>query len=96
MLFTRLAFAVAAAHGALAAPSPPSRGFGCGAPEPDVEHIQASHQFAAQEAAFAAEAAANRSMMIQAITNVDTYFHVVATSTSVSGGYLTVWIPLCP
>jgi hypothetical protein len=92
MRFTGFAFALAAAHGALAAPSNPSRGFGCGAPEPDAEHIRVSQQFAAQEAAFVASG--NRS--IQAITTVDTYFHVVASSTSLSGGYVTVWTPFFP
>jgi hypothetical protein len=92
MRFT-LAFAAAAAHSALAIPAKPSgRGFGCGAPEPDAEHIKISQKFAQQEAAFAASG----NFSIQAVTTVDTYFHVVASSTSLSGGYLTVSQPHFP
>jgi hypothetical protein len=86
MRFTPFALA-AAAHSALAIPSKPSgRGFGCGAPEPDAEHIKISQKFAAEEAAVAAAG----NFAIQAVTNVDVYFHVVASSTSLSGGYVTV------
>ncbi|KAK4034306.1 metalloprotease [Parachaetomium inaequale] len=91
MRFTPFALAAAAASGALAAPQrevrPAGRGFGCGAPEPDAEHIKISQQFAAQEAQ--ARVAASGNFTIQAVTTVDTYFHVVAASTSVSGGYIT-------
>jgi hypothetical protein len=80
MRFTPFALAVAAAQGAMAAPSretkPISRGFGCGAPEPDAEHIRISQKFAAEEAQF--RAAGNFS--IQATVNVDAYFHVVYAS----------------
>lgn len=86
MRFTPFALAVAA-HGALAIPSKPSgRGFGCGAPEPHAEHIKISQKFAQQEAEFAASG----NFSIQAVTNVDVYFHVVASSTALSGGYVTV------
>ncbi|KAK4121223.1 metalloprotease [Parathielavia appendiculata] len=85
MRFT-FAFTALAAHSALAVPAKPSgRGFGCGAPEPDAEHIKISQKFAEKEAAFAASG----NFSIQAVTTVDTYFHVVASSTSLSGGYLT-------
>jgi hypothetical protein len=80
MRFTSFALAVAAAQGAIAAPQretkPISRGFGCGAPEPDAEHIRVSQQFAEQEAS--RRMAGNFS--IQATVNVDTYFHVVSAS----------------
>ncbi|KAK4235206.1 metalloprotease MEP1-like protein [Achaetomium macrosporum] len=87
MRFTPFALAAAAAHNAFAAPSlrPAERPFSCGAPEPDAEHIKISQKFAAQEAA--ALAAGNFS--IQAVTTVDVYFHVVASSTSLSDGYVT-------
>lgn len=87
MRLAPLALAAAAVHAAVAAPS--GREFGCGAPEPDPEHIEISKQFAVQEAA--ALAAGNFSAM--ATITVDTYFHVVASSTSLSGGYLTVRFP---
>lgn len=92
MRFTPLALAAAAAHSVLAAPPreprplPGTRGFGCGAPEPHDEHIKISQKFAAEEAAFAASG----NISIQAVTTVETYFHVVAASKSVSGGYITV------
>jgi hypothetical protein len=87
MRFTPFALAVTAAQGVLAIPSRPSgRGFQCGAPEPHAEHIKISEKFAAQEAA----AAAAGKFAIEAVTTVDTYFHVVASSTSLSDGYLTV------
>ncbi|KAK4151148.1 metalloprotease [Chaetomidium leptoderma] len=84
MRFTPFALAAIAAHSAIAAPSGPSER-SCGAPEPSAEHIKASQQFAVQEAKFLASG--NFSM--QAVTTVETYFHVVASSTSVSGGYIT-------
>ncbi|KAH6641835.1 hypothetical protein F5144DRAFT_591006 [Chaetomium tenue] len=82
MRFTPFALALAAAQGAIAAPSretkPISRGFGCGAPEPDAEHIRVSQQFAAQEASLRASG----NFSIQATVTVDTYFHVVHRSSS--------------
>ena len=93
MWFTRFTLTLAAAHGALAAPSrPAARGFGCGAPDPDAEHIKISQAFAAQEAAFSASG----NLTTQAVTTIDTYFPVVASSTSLSGGYLTVRPPQPP
>lgn len=90
MRFTPFALAAAAIHGVAAAPSretrPTERGFACGAPEPDAEHIKISQQFAAQEAALLASG----NLTVKATTTVDVYFHVVAKSTSLSGGYVTV------
>ncbi|KAL2145835.1 hypothetical protein VTI28DRAFT_6132 [Corynascus sepedonium] len=89
MRFTPFALAAAAIHGVAAAPSretrPAERGFACGAPEPDAEHIKISQQFAAQEAALLASG----NLTVKATTTVDVYFHVVAKSTSLSGGYVT-------
>lgn len=82
MRFTPFALALAAAQGAIAAPSretkPISRGFGCGAPEPDAEHIRISQKFAAQEASLRASG----NFSIQATVTVDAYFHVVHRSSS--------------
>ncbi len=87
MRFTPLALAVTAASGALAIPSKPSgRGFQCGAPEPHAEHVRISNKFAAEEA----QRAAAGDFAIQAVTTVDVYFHVVASSTALSDGYVTV------
>ena len=87
MRFAPFVLAATAAHGVLAIPSRPSgRGFQCGAPEPHAEHIRISEKFAAQEAA----AAAAGSFAAEAVTTIDTYFHVVASSTALSDGYLTV------
>ncbi|KAK5988634.1 Extracellular metalloprotease [Cladobotryum mycophilum] len=55
--------------------------FVCGAPEPTKEHIAISKAFAAKEAISKFDASAT--------INVNVYFHIVATSTSASGGYLT-------
>jgi len=96
MRFTPFALAAAAIHGVAAAPSretrPAERGFACGAPEPDAEHIKISQQFAAQEAALLASG----NLTVKATTTVDVYFHVVAKSTSLSGGYVTVRTALLP
>lgn len=90
MRFTSFALAAAVAHGALAAPPresrPAEQPFACGAPEPSAEHIQISQEFAAQEAA--ARSAGN--FTTRAVTTVDVYFHVVAASTALSDGYVTV------
>ena len=72
----------AAAISAAATPRP----FGCGAPEPSQEHVKISQKFAAQEKEFAASG----NLSIAATINVDVYFHVVASSTAVSDGYVTV------
>ncbi|KAL2118670.1 hypothetical protein VTJ04DRAFT_8330 [Mycothermus thermophilus] len=87
MRFTALAFAAAAARGVFAAPRPDdSRStFGCAAPEPDAEHRRISQMFAAQEA----EVVASGNFTMMATVTIDTYFHVVASSTSLSGGYVT-------
>ncbi|KAL2152737.1 hypothetical protein VTH82DRAFT_5922 [Thermothelomyces myriococcoides] len=90
MRFTPIALAAAAVHGVVAAPqrevrpAPGEQVFSCGAPEPDAEHIKISQQFAAQEA----ELLASGNLTTQATINVDLYFHVVATSTDLSGGYI--------
>lgn len=92
MRFTPIALAAAAVHGVVAAPqrevrpAPGEQVFSCGAPEPDAEHIKISQQFAAQEA----ELLASGNLTTQATINVDLYFHVVATSTDLSGGYIPV------
>jgi hypothetical protein len=59
--------------------------FGCGTAEPDAEHIGMSKVLAAQEAK-----AGNLTARQTATVNVGVYFHVVAASTSVANGYLTV------
>ncbi|KAL2258477.1 hypothetical protein VTK26DRAFT_8200 [Humicola hyalothermophila] len=87
MRFTPFALAAAAAQGALARPSNPV--FGCGAPEPTEEHIKISQQFAIDEANALLAKAASGNYTTQDVITVDTYFHVVASSTSLSGGYLT-------
>ncbi|KAK4186189.1 hypothetical protein QBC35DRAFT_281396 [Podospora australis] len=95
MRFT-LATVAAMAGAAIAAPQgdvTPGR-FSCGAPEPSAEHIKVSHDFALQEAeavvnSFKNLDARDGNVTAQAITYVDTYFHVVASSTSLSGGYLS-------
>jgi len=75
----------ATAISAAATPRP----FGCGAPEPSQEHVKISQKFAAQEKEFAASG----NLSIAATINVDVYFHVVASSTAVSDGYVTVTLP---
>ncbi|GAB1315232.1 Extracellular metalloprotease [Madurella fahalii] len=84
MRFTPLALAAVAAQSVFAAPRQ-LRDFGCAAPEPDAEHIKISQGFAAQEAA----AAASGNFSIQTTTTIETYFHVVAASDTLEGGYLT-------
>ncbi|EHA55186.1 hypothetical protein MCOR27_007509 [Pyricularia oryzae] len=60
--------------------------FRCGAPEPSEELIEASAIMAVAEA----EAAANGTLAArQSALTIDTYVHVVATSTSASAGYLS-------
>ncbi|KAI1640702.1 hypothetical protein F4809DRAFT_589813 [Biscogniauxia mediterranea] len=57
----------------------------CGTPEPSEAHIEATNHLLAKERAsrLAGE------LRAQAGFTVNTYFHVLASSTSVSGGYLT-------
>lgn len=57
----------------------------CGTPEATEEQLAQARVFAIQEAA--AREAGNFSL--QATINVNVYFHVLATSSSVSGGYLS-------
>lgn len=59
--------------------------FRCGAPAPGAESVAASNLFAIQEA----EASVNATLAKRATINVDTYVHVVASSTSASAGYLS-------
>lgn len=63
------------------------RPFGCSAPRPSEEHIAISEAFEIEEEAIAA---AGNSSLARATINVDVYFHVVAASTSVADGYVTV------
>ena len=77
MQFKSLFVGAMAASGALAADRL------CGFKEPSAEDIAIAQSFAAQEAA-------NETMFLQATTTVDVYFHVIATSQSTSGGYLSV------
>jgi hypothetical protein len=65
------------------------RPFGCGTREPSAEHVRISQKFADQEEEFAASG----NLSIAATINVDVYFHVVASSTAVSDGYVTVRRP---
>ena len=64
----------------------PASGNLCGAPKPSAEHLKMSAQLAQIEQA----ARLSGEVSTQAVISVDTYFHVVATSTSASDGYLTV------
>ncbi|KAH7120585.1 metalloprotease [Dactylonectria macrodidyma] len=59
--------------------------FGCGTADPSDEHIGMSKVFAAQEK----KAAASGGVTTRATINVGVYFHVVAKSKTVAGGYLT-------
>lgn len=61
--------------------------FGCSTPRPTEEHIAISQVFEAEEEAVAAVGNATTT---RATINVDVYFHVVAASTSVADGYVTV------
>ena len=60
----------------------------CGAPSPTPEQIEVSKLFAAQEEA--ARSAGNSTSAQRASINVNVYFHVLASSNSASGGYLSV------
>ncbi|KAF7551409.1 hypothetical protein G7Z17_g5016 [Cylindrodendrum hubeiense] len=59
--------------------------FGCGTSEPSAEHINMSKMLAAQEV----RAAYSGKPTTRATINVGVYFHVVAQSQTVAGGYLT-------
>jgi len=58
--------------------------FGCGTDQPSREHLQITQALAAEEAAFAASG----NVTARATVNVDVYFHVIASSSSLSGGYV--------
>ncbi|KAM5349397.1 hypothetical protein ACJ41O_005902 [Fusarium nematophilum] len=88
MLFNKLFFAALAASGASAGVSRRDEApvkFGCATEEPSAEHIGMSKVLAAQEA----RAAESGNLTARATINVGVYFHVVASSQTVSGGYLT-------
>ncbi|KAB5530383.1 extracellular metalloprotease [Coniochaeta sp. 2T2.1] len=70
---------------ALASAAATPRPFGCGTHEPSAEHVKISQKFATQEKEFAASG----NFSIMATINVDVYFHVVASSTALSDGYVT-------
>ncbi|KAI1248649.1 hypothetical protein MGN70_009849 [Eutypa lata] len=57
----------------------------CGAPTPTDEQIEVAKLFAEQEAAVRIAGNSTR----RAAINVNVYFHVLASSTSVSGGYIS-------
>ncbi|TPX08811.1 uncharacterized protein E0L32_009751 [Thyridium curvatum] len=59
--------------------------FGCGTADPDSEHIGMSKVLAAQEA----RRGGSGNLTERATINVGVYFHVVAQSQTVAGGYLT-------
>ena len=60
----------------------------CGAPSPTPEQIEVAKHFAAEEEA--ARIAGNGTSAQRASINVNVYFHVLASSNSASGGYLSV------
>ncbi|KAK8127013.1 metalloprotease [Apiospora kogelbergensis] len=78
MQFKSLFLGAVAASGALAADRL------CGFKEPSAEDIAIAQAFAAEEAA----ANETMSLKVMATTNVNVYFHVIATSQSASGGYI--------
>lgn len=86
MRFFNLATAALLVPAAIAAVAEirPRRPFGCGTHEPTEEELLNTQQIAAQEALEGPAVSARQ------VTNVDVYFHVVASSDSLSGGYLTV------
>ncbi|KAK3986745.1 hypothetical protein QBC44DRAFT_272393 [Cladorrhinum sp. PSN332] len=82
----RFSFAAAVmATAVLAAPQVEPGRFSCGAPEPTEDQLAVAQEFAKDEA----YAIANGTFAKRAITYVDTYFHVVASSTAASDGYLS-------
>lgn len=58
----------------------------CGAPSPTEEQIEVAKEFAVEEEAVRIAGNSTR----RAAINVNVYFHVLASSSSVSGGYLSV------
>ena len=62
--------------------------FSCGTPEPSEEHKKLSLALATQEKEMAL--ASNDTFTTMATISVDVYFHVVAASTALSDGYVTV------
>ncbi|KAK0652515.1 hypothetical protein B0T16DRAFT_323393 [Cercophora newfieldiana] len=78
-----MAIPAALAHPTAEAQVRPGAGFGCGTRDPTPDQIQATQEIAVQEAA------GNFSIVARQTVNVDVYFHVVASSTALSGGYLT-------
>ncbi|KAM7194193.1 zincin [Rhypophila sp. PSN 637] len=59
--------------------------FGCGTDEPSRQHLQITQALAAQELS----EARSGNLTARATINVDVYFHVLASSTSVADGYVT-------
>lgn len=91
MRFLSLATAALLAPAALGAVIEPvrprNRGFGCGTHEPTPEELAATQEIAALEAAQGGAIEARQTV------NVDVYFHILASGTSVADGYLTVHAP---
>jgi hypothetical protein len=87
MRFSALATAVMAIPAVLGSPLVPEvrpgAGFSCGTRDPTPDEIAATQEIAALEASgnFTLEGRQN--------INIDVYFHVVASSTALSGGYIT-------
>ncbi|CCF40023.1 hypothetical protein CH063_10702 [Colletotrichum higginsianum] len=85
--FTLLAVLAAVASAAVTG----ERGrLGCGTHEPTPEQIEIAKQLAEQEAAAANATSGEFSLAAAATINVNTYFHVVASSQTVANGYITV------
>lgn len=64
--------------------------FGCGTDEPSRQHLQITQELAAEEAV----QALSGNLTTRATINVDVYFHVLAASTSVADGYVSVCDPI--
>lgn len=60
----------------------------CGAPSPTAEQLEVAKAFAEEEEASLLAGNATR----KAAINVNVYFHVLASSNSASGGYLSVCV----
>lgn len=92
MQFKALILAALAASGVIAVPAVVSDVVSdartCGVPHPTEEQLATSMKMAAQEAQHLAEN--GTSFKALATINVNVYFHVVAASKTVAGGYLTV------
>lgn len=85
MRFASLFQGAVMASAALAHPSTRQRGFGCGTHEPTPKQLLEAQQLAVQEA----HAGGVNAEVRRANYNVNVYFHVVASSTSVANGYLS-------